>query len=77
MGELRSFRNCTSSRVEKQLKTIKLRMRKIEKERVAVVYLGSRISVVYFINYLGFPPFTTRQTSGISIVKANTILRCY
>jgi len=40
MGESRSFRNSTSSRVENQLKTSKLRMRKIEKERVAVVYLG-------------------------------------
>jgi len=40
MGESRSFRNSTSSRVENQLKTIKLRARKIEKERVAIVYLG-------------------------------------
>jgi len=39
MGESRSFRNSTSSRVENQLNTIKLRTRKIEKERVAVVYL--------------------------------------
>ena len=40
MGESRSFRNSASSRVENQLKTIKLRSRKIEKERVAIVYLG-------------------------------------
>jgi len=40
MGESRSFRNSTSSRVENQLKTIKLRTRKIEKQRVAIVYLG-------------------------------------
>ena len=38
MGESRSFGNSTSSRVEIQLKTIKLR--KVEKERVAIVYLG-------------------------------------
>ena len=41
MGEPRSFRKSTSSsRVENQLKTIELRARKIEKERVAIVYLG-------------------------------------
>jgi len=40
MGESRIFSNNTSSRVENQLKTIKLRTRKIEKDRVAVVYLG-------------------------------------
>ena len=40
MGEPRSFRNSTSSRVENQLKTIKLTTRKIGKERVAIVYLG-------------------------------------
>jgi len=40
MGESRRFRNSTSSKVENQLKTIKLRTRKIEKERVAIVYLG-------------------------------------
>jgi len=40
MGESRSFRNSTSSRVENRLKTINLRTRKIEKERVAIVYLG-------------------------------------
>jgi len=40
MGESRRFRNSTSSSVENQLKTIKLRTRKIEKERVAIVYLG-------------------------------------
>ena len=40
MGEPRSFRNSPSSRVENQLKTIKLTARKIEKERVAIVYLG-------------------------------------
>jgi len=40
MGESRRFRNSTSSRVENQLKTITLRTRKIEKERVAIVYLG-------------------------------------
>jgi len=42
MGESRSFRNSMSSRVENQLKTIKLRTRKIEKERVAIVYLGMK-----------------------------------
>ena len=40
MGEMRSSRNSTSSRVENQLRTIKLRARKVEKERVAIVYLG-------------------------------------
>ena len=40
MGEPRSIRNSTSSRVENQLKTIKLTARKIEKERVAIVNLG-------------------------------------
>jgi len=40
MGESRKFRSSTSSRVENHLKTIKLRTRKIEKERVAIVYLG-------------------------------------
>ena len=40
MGESRNFRNSTRSRVENQLKTIELRARKIEKERVAIVYLG-------------------------------------
>jgi len=35
MGESRRFRNSTSSRVENKLKTIKLRTRKIERERVA------------------------------------------
>ena len=40
MGEPRSFRNSPSTRVENQLKTIKLTARKIEKERVAIVYLG-------------------------------------
>jgi len=39
-GESRRFRNSTSSRVENQLKTIKLRPRKIEKEKVVIVYLG-------------------------------------
>jgi len=39
MGESRSFRNSTSSRIENQFKTIKLRTSKIEKERVAVVYI--------------------------------------
>ena len=41
MGKPWSIRNSTSSRVENQLKTIELRARKIEKERVAVVYLGT------------------------------------
>ena len=36
MGESRSFRNSTISRVENQLKMIKLRARKVEKERVAM-----------------------------------------
>ena len=40
MGEPRSIRNITSSRVENQLKTVELTARKIEKERVAIVYLG-------------------------------------
>jgi len=40
MGESRIFKNSTSSRVENQLKTIKLRARKVQKERVAIVYLG-------------------------------------
>ena len=40
MGEPRSFRKSTSGKVENQLKTIKLTARKIEKERVAIVYLG-------------------------------------
>ena len=40
MGEPRCIRNSTSSRVENQLKTIKLTARKIEKERVAIVYRG-------------------------------------
>ena len=34
------FRNSKSSTVENLLKTIKLRVRKVEKERVAIVYLG-------------------------------------
>jgi len=41
MGESKSFRNSTSRRVENQLKTIKLRSRKFEKEGVAFVYLGT------------------------------------
>ena len=40
MGEPRRIRNSTSIRVENQLKTIELTARKIEKERVAIVYLG-------------------------------------
>jgi len=40
MGESRSFKNSTSSIVENHLKTIELRTRKIDKERVAIVYLG-------------------------------------
>ena len=40
MGEPRSIRNSTSSRVENQLQTIELTARKMEKERVAIVYLG-------------------------------------
>ena len=40
MGEWKRFRNSTSSRVENQLKTIELRARKVEKEVVAIVYLG-------------------------------------
>ena len=40
MDEPRSFRNSTSSRVENKLKTIELTTRKIEKERLAIVYLG-------------------------------------
>ena len=40
MGEPRSFRKSTSGKVENQLKTIKLTARKIEKDRVAIVYLG-------------------------------------
>ena len=40
MGDPRSFRKGTSSKVENQRKTIKLTARKIEKESVALVYLG-------------------------------------
>jgi len=40
MDESRSSRNSTSGRVENQLKTIELRARKIQKERITVVYLG-------------------------------------
>ena len=40
MGEPRSFRNSTSSRVENQLKTIELTAMKIKKGRVAIVYPG-------------------------------------
>ena len=40
MGKSRSFRNDTSCRVENELKTIQLRARKVEKERVAIVNLG-------------------------------------
>ena len=40
MGESRGSRNSTSSGVENLLKTIKLRARKVKKERVAIVYLG-------------------------------------
>jgi len=40
MGESRSFRNNTSSRIKNQLKIFELRARKIQKERVAIVYLG-------------------------------------
>jgi len=40
MGESKSFRNSTSSRVDNQLKTIVLRTRKIKKERVAILYIG-------------------------------------
>ena len=39
MGEP-SFRKSTSGKVENQWKTIKLSARKIEKERVAIVYLA-------------------------------------
>jgi len=39
MGESKSFRKIPSSRVENQLKMIRLRTRKVEKERVAIVYL--------------------------------------
>jgi len=39
MGEARSFINSTSSIVENQLKTIKLRAREVEKMSVAIVYL--------------------------------------
>jgi len=39
MGESKSFRNSASSRVENQLKMIKLRARKVENEIVAIVYL--------------------------------------
>ena len=47
MGEPRSFRNSTSSRVENQLKTIKLTMRMIEKEIAAIVYLGMNMNEGY------------------------------
>ena len=38
--------------------------------------VGRRISVVLVIKFLEFPPFTTRLTSGISILKVNPILNC-
>ena len=40
MGGMKSSTNSTSSRVENQLKTIKLRVRKVKKERIAIVNLG-------------------------------------
>ena len=40
MGEFRSFRNSASGRVENELKTVKLRARKVKKEGVAIVNLG-------------------------------------
>ena len=40
MGEIMSFRNCASGRVENELKTVKLRARKVKKEGVAIVNLG-------------------------------------
>ena len=37
VAEFRRFRNCSSCRVENKLKTIKLRLRKVQKKRVAVI----------------------------------------
>lgn len=39
MAESRGFRNSTSSRVENELKTIKLRARKVKKKRVTIINL--------------------------------------
>jgi len=41
MAEARGFRNSSSYGVENKLKVIKLTARKIEKERVAVIDLGT------------------------------------
>jgi hypothetical protein len=37
VAEFRRFGNCSSGRVENELKTIKLRLGKVEKKRVAVI----------------------------------------
>ena len=39
-GESSGFRKSTSSRVKNQLKTIKLRVRKVETDRVAIAFDG-------------------------------------
>jgi len=58
MGESRSFRNNTSSRIKNQLKTIELRVRKIQKERVAIDYLG--------MNERGSNSLSSSRVDGIS-----------
>ena len=65
MGEPRSFRNSTSSRVENQLKTIELTARKIEEERVAIVFLGmiERCSHSFNCRGIGSISDTTQVTS--------------
>ena len=37
VAKIGRFRNCSSGRVENELKTIKLRLEKVEKKRVAVI----------------------------------------
>ena len=66
MGEPRSFRNSTRSRVENQLKTIELTARKIEEERVAIVYLGmnERCSDSFSCNGIESTSDTTKVTNS-------------
>jgi len=67
MGESRRSRNNTSGRVENQLKTIKLRARKVEKERVAIVYLGMNERCSYsFIAVVKSRVFLIRRRSQIN-----------
>jgi len=63
MGESRSSRNSTSGRVENQLKTIKLRASKVEKERAAY-YLGMR-DVVIVLAVVKSRVFLIRRRSRI------------